>query len=402
MNSTTIYNVTQINNKIAYLFDRELSNIFIKGEISSFTIYDSGHAYFTLKDAKNLINCVYFNHKKSGAPNIQDNIEIVAYGNINVYKPKGRMQFIVSSFHVGDEGLLGKNYLKLKNKLEKEGLFDFKYKKKLPDIPEKVALICSKTGSVIHDILSILYRRSPYLDIIIKHSLVQGEKASQSITTLIQELNTKHNVDILIIARGGGSLEDMAVFNNESLVREIFKSSIPIITGIGHETDFTLADFSADKRAATPSEAAEICAPDIYSIYSNINNYQSILSNAINNIIYKKKSILNTYYLRILSKNPKLAIQSYNDKLKFNFKLLLNTINERLKYCNYSINQYKNKLSIYNVDSITDRGFFLIKKNGSILTSIDEFKLNDYIDIESNDTIIRARVDKINAKNKRK
>ena len=113
MNSTTIYNVTQINNKIAYLFDRELSNIFIKGEISSFTIYDSGHAYFTLKDDKNLINCVYFNRKKSGPPNIQENIEIVAYGNINVYKPRGRMQFIVSSFHIGDEGLLWKNYLDL-------------------------------------------------------------------------------------------------------------------------------------------------------------------------------------------------------------------------------------------------------------------------------------------------
>jgi len=402
MNSTTIYNVTQVSNKIGYLFDKEFSNVFIKGEISSFTIYPSGHAYFTLKDDKNLINCVYFNYIKNKTHTIKENIEVVAYGNINIYKSRGRMQFIVSNFHLGDEGLLWKNYLKLKNKLEKEGLFNIRYKKQLPSIPEKIALICSKRGAVIHDILSILYRRSPYLDILIKDSLVQGEGAAESIIELIKQLNIKKNIDIIIIARGGGSLEDMMPFNNESLVREIFKSSIPIITAIGHETDFTLSDFSADKRAGTPSEAAEICAPDIYSIYSDINNYQSYLSNAIYNNIDKKKSLLNSYYLRILSKNPKLAIRSYNDKLNFNSKLLLNIINERLRYYNYSINQYKNKLSVYNIAAIQDKGFFLVKRNGALLTSKDTFKVNDYIDIESNDSVIRAKIDRITKKNERK
>ena len=402
MNSTTIYNVTQVSNKIGYLFDKEFSNVFIKGEISSFTIYPSGHAYFTLKDDKNLINCVYFNYIKNKTHTIKENIEVVAYGNINIYKSRGRMQFIVSNFHLGDEGLLWKNYLKLKNKLEKEGLFNIRYKKQLPSIPEKIALICSKRGAVIHDILSILYRRSPYLDILIKDSLVQGEGAAESIIELIKQLNIKKNIDIIIIARGGGSLEDMMPFNNESLVREIFKSSIPIITAIGHETDFTLSDFSADKRAGTPSEAAEICAPDIYSIYSDINNYQSYLSNAIYNNIDKKKSLLNSYYLRILSKNPKLAIRSYNDKLNFNSKLLLNIINERLRYYNYSINQYKNKLSVYNIAAIQDKGFFLVKRNGALLTSKDTFKVNDYIDIESNDNVIRAKIDRITKKNERK
>ena len=402
MNSTTIYNVTQVSNKIGYLFDKEFSNVFIKGEISSFTIYPSGHAYFTLKDDKNLINCVYFNYIKNKTHTIKENIEVVAYGNINIYKSRGRMQFIVSNFHLGDEGLLWKNYLKLKNKLEKEGLFNIRYKKQLPSIPEKIALICSKRGAVIHDILSILYRRSPYLDILIKDSLVQGEGAAESIIELIKQLNIKKNIDIIIIARGGGSLEDMMPFNNESLVREIFKSSIPIITAIGHETDFTLSDFSADKRAGTPSEAAEICAPDIYSIYSDINNYQSYLSNAIYNNIDKKKSLLNSYYLRILSKNPKLAIRSYNDKLNFNSKLLLNIINERLRYYSYSINQYKNKLSVYNIAAIQDKGFFLVKRNGALLTSKDTFKVNDYIDIESNDSVIRAKIDRITKKNERK
>ena len=403
MHSTTIYNVTQISNKIGYLFDKTLNSIFIKGEISSFTIYHSGHAYFTLRDDKSLINCVYFNYSKySDTLNIRENIEVVAYGNISIYKPRGKIQFITSNIHIGDEGLLWKNYLKLKNSLEKEGLFDLKYKKKIPDIPEKIALICSKRGSVIHDILAILNRRSPYLEIIIKDSLVQGHEASQSISSLIQELNIKKDVDLIIIARGGGSLEDMMAFNSEYLVREIFKSSIPIITAIGHETDFTLSDFSADKRAATPSEAAEICALDINSIYGKISEYQSSLDISINNFVHKKKSILDSYYLRILSKNPKLMIQSYNNKLNFNSKFLVKSINEGLKYYNYSINQYKNKLLLFDINSIKERGFFIIKRNGCILNSIEEFQINDQIDIESNDGVIRARVDKISVRNTKK
>ena len=402
MNSTTIYNVTQINNKITYLFDKKLSGIFIKGEVSSFTLYQSGHAYFSLKDEKNLINCVFFNYQGSKISDLKENIEIVAYGNINIYKARGRMQFVVSHFHIGDDGLLWKNYLKLKGKLEKEGLFDFKYKKKIPDIPEKVALICSKTGSVIHDILSIIHRRSPYLDVLIKDSLVQGKEAVRSIVLLIQELNAKKDIDLIIIARGGGSLEDMMPFNDEVLVREIFNSSIPIITAIGHETDFTLSDFCSDKRAATPSEAAEICAPDIYSIYNNVYNYQNKLSNRINTIIHRKKTLLDTYSLRILSKNPKLYIQSYTEKLVFNSKLLINSYNEKIKDYSYLIDQYKNKLSAYDVNNIKNRGFFIIKKNGSILTSRKQFKINDYIDIESNDTVITAKINKVSKKDEKK
>ena len=223
-----------------------------------------------------------------------------------------------------------------------------------------------------------------------------------SIISLIQKLNSEKDIDLIIIARGGGSLEDMEAFNTESLVREIFNSSIPIITAIGHESDFTLSDFSSDRRAATPSEAAEICAPNINYIYNNISNYQNILSDRVDNIICKNFFLLNSYSLRILSKNPKLYIQSYNDKLVFNSKLLINSYNEKIKDYNYLIDQYKNKLLAYNVDTIKSRGFFIVKKNGSILTSGNQFKVNDYIDIESKNTIVTAKVDKVSKKNEKK
>ena len=402
MNSTTIYNVTQINNRVGLLFDRELKNIFIRGEISSFKLYDSGHAYFTLKDSKSLINCVYFNYKQNKTSNIRDNLEVVAYGNVGLYRQKGNMQFIVSNIHIGEEGLLWSKYLKLKNKLEKEGLFDFEHKKKLPYIPSKIALISSKKGSVIHDIVSILSRRAPYLDIIVEDSSVQGEKTVPSIVKCLEKINSNKDVDLIIIARGGGSLEDMMPFNDELLVRQIFNSSIPIITAIGHETDFTLSDFAADRRASTPSEAAEICSPDISFLHNTINEYKISISNSFNNYFTQKKTILDSYYLRILSKNPKLAIQSYSDKLEFSSKLLINITNERMKYYKYSINQYDNKISNYNVDAIKSRGFFLIRKEGKLITYNDKIEINDYIDIESNECTIRAKVDKISEKDKRK
>ena len=255
---------------------------------------------------------------------------------------------------------------------------------------------------MIHDIVSILSRRAPYLDIIVEDSSVQGEKTVPSIVKCLEKINSNKDVDLIIIARGGGSLEDMMPFNDELLVRQIFNSSIPIITAIGHETDFTLSDFAADRRASTPSEAAEICSPDISFLHNTINEYKISISNSFNNYFTQKKTILDSYYLRILSKNPKLAIQSYSDKLEFSSKLLINIANERMKYYKYSINQYDNKISNYNVDAIKSRGFFLIRKEGKLITYNDKIEINDYIDIESNECTIRAKVDKISEKDKRK
>ncbi len=190
MNKTAIYSVTQITNRLNHSLEQNFSNIFVKGEISAFRLYDSGHAYFTIKDQSSILNCVYFNYvKEKKYLSLKENLEITVFGNINIYKTRGAIQFIVTKVHVGEEGELWQRYLRLKNKLKSEGLFEKKYKKKLPCFPAEVTIISSNKGAVIHDILNILYRRAPYLKINIKHSIVQGESASSSISDSILDVN---------------------------------------------------------------------------------------------------------------------------------------------------------------------------------------------------------------------
>ena len=190
MNKTAIYSVTQIANRLNYSLEQNFSNIFVKGEISTFRLYDSGHAYFTIKDQSSILNCVYFNYaKEKDYLSLKENLEITVFGNINIYKTRGTIQFVATKVHIGEEGELWQKYLRLKNKLKSEGLFDKKYKKKLPRFPAKITIISSNKGAVIHDILNILYRRAPYLKINIKHSIVQGENASHSISDSIFDVN---------------------------------------------------------------------------------------------------------------------------------------------------------------------------------------------------------------------
>ena len=195
MRSTTVYSIAQINNQINHLLDSNFDNVFIKGEVSSFSIYSSGHAYFTIKDQVNEMNCVFFNYNKSELKDIK-NLEVILYGKLNIYKAKGRLQFIVSNINLDGEGTLWNKYLKLKNSLESEGLFDMKYKKKLPYIPEKIAIISSKQGAVIHDILNILNRRSPYISAEILDVSVQGENSAKQIVSTLKTIH-KYDYDLI-------------------------------------------------------------------------------------------------------------------------------------------------------------------------------------------------------------
>ena len=399
MNTTVVYSVSQITNRLNYCLEKQFNQIFVKGEISSFRLYDSGHAYFTLKDQSSIINCVYFNYVNLKEDLLlKENIEVVVFGDINIYKSRGSIQLIVSNVHIGKEGDLWHKYLRLKNRLEKEGLFDKIHKKELPYIQRKITIISSKEGAVIHDILNIIYRRAPYIDINIKHSLVQGASACDNLVEAIQETNKETIVDLIIIARGGGSLEDLMAFNNEQVVREIFKSKIPVITGIGHETDFTLSDFVSDKRAATPSEAAEICAPDLESLYKKIDLFENNILSILNSRVEEKFNLLNTYYLRILSKNPKLNVEFYNENLILNYKILKNTLIDKLSNYKNTLRKYKNRIQRYDINHIKDRGFFIVKKQNEILKSIKKINIGDEVDIELKDGQIKARINKIYAK----
>lgn len=270
--------VTELNKYVKSKFaeDEALQNVYVKGEISNFKNHYTGHLYFTLKDENSLIKCIMF---KSFAERLKfvpkDGTKVVVFGTVAVYERDGVYQIYVKAMKEDGLGDLYTAYNELKAKLEKEGLFDKKYKKSIPFMPEKIGVLTSKTGSVIRDIINVSTRRNPNVYLRLYPVPVQGTGAGEKIASAIRVMNEKKLADVLIIARGGGSLEDLWPFNEECVARAIFESELPIISAVGHETDFTIADFVADLRAPTPSAAAELAVPEINKIEETIRNYQN-------------------------------------------------------------------------------------------------------------------------------
>jgi exodeoxyribonuclease VII large subunit len=277
MNAQTkdILTVSQLNENIKYVLEETFGFVWVEGEVSNLRRPQSGHVYFTLKDDKSQIRAVYF--RQYGLPKnrtadfeLEEGLSVLCRARLSVYPPRGDYQLIIESVEPRGVGALQKAFEQLKAKLAAEGLFDQQYKKELPFIPSRIGVITSPTGSVIRDILNVTKRRYPATDILIAPVKVQGNDAAAEIIQALSNLHTHGSVDVIIIARGGGSLEDMAPFNDESLARKIFSSTIPIVSAVGHETDFTICDFVADLRAPTPSAAAELVVPQRLELLTKI------------------------------------------------------------------------------------------------------------------------------------
>ena len=260
------YSVSTLTVELKSALETRFSRVYVEGEISGWRLYPSGHAYFTLKDAGAQISCVMFasalGRCKARAA-LKDGAKVLVYGNVTVYAPRGNYQLTVLAAKSAGLGDLMQRYLELKDKLEKEGLFDAARKRPLPFMPRRIGIVTSEAGAVIHDMCNVLTRRFPALEIRLFPSLVQGETAPATLIAGLRYFNaaTDWNADLIVVARGGGSFEDLFCFNDETLVREVAASRIPVISAVGHETDYTLCDFAADRRAGTPSIAAEIAVP---------------------------------------------------------------------------------------------------------------------------------------------
>ena len=261
-----ILTVSQLNNYIKLLFEETFDFLWVEGEVSNLRRPQSGHVYFTLKDDKSQINAVFFRqfggYKQRTNFELEEGLSVLCRARLNVYLPRGEYQLVIESVEPLGVGALQKAFEQLKAKLLAEGLFDERYKKSIPFLPKKIGVVTSPTGAVIKDILNITKRRFPMADILIAPVRVQGDEAAAEIIQALRNLQSYGGVDVIVIARGGGSLEDIAPFNDEALAREIFRSSIPIVSAVGHETDFTICDFVADLRAPTPSAAAELIVPE--------------------------------------------------------------------------------------------------------------------------------------------
>jgi exodeoxyribonuclease VII large subunit len=325
--------------------DYLLSDVSVSGEISNLKFHTSGHIYFTLKDDKSAISCAIF-RQSAQKLNIalKDGDKIVASGSISNYVPNGSVTFNVTKVEYEGVGDLTKKFEELKQRLAEQGLFDKEFKKPIPKFPKTIGIVTAPTGAAIRDIISVSKRRNPYISLILFPALVQGEGASESIVKGIETLE-KANVDVIIVGRGGGSLEDLWAFNEEEVAYAIFQCSIPVISAVGHEIDFTISDFTADLRAATPSAAAELAVPDIRQTIADIDDLKESLDKGFERVLKNKLHKLAVYEAKLNALSPvnklnkqKIIADSYNNKLDILIKKIikdkkaeLETLSERLK-----------------------------------------------------------------------
>lgn len=343
----TIYSVFQVNTYIHNMFreDYLLSDVSVSGEISNLKFHSSGHIYFTLKDDKSAISCAIF-RQSAQKLNIalKDGDKIVASGSISNYIPSGGVTFNVTKVEYEGIGDLTKKFEELKKRLSEQGLFDKEFKKPIPKFPKTIGIVTAPTGAAIRDIISVSKRRNPYISLILYPALVQGDGAKESIVKGIETLE-KTGVDVIIVGRGGGSLEDLWAFNEEEVAYAIFQCPIPVISAVGHEIDYTISDFTADLRAATPSAAAELAVPDIRQTIEDLDDLKKSLNKGLERVLKNKLHKITVFEAKLNALSPvsklnkqKLLADSYNNQLDLLIKKIikekkaeLETLSERLK-----------------------------------------------------------------------
>ena len=393
--------VTQLNKYLKDRFDEDenLNAILVKGEISNFKNHYTGHLYFTLKDENSLIKCIMF---KSYAERLafkpKDGMKVMVFGSVSVFERDGVYQIYTKSMLEDGMGDLHEKFEQLKQQLEKEGLFDESHKKAIPLYPKTIGVLTSQTGAVIRDIINVSTRRNPNVHIRLLPVPVQGPGAAEKIAEKIKQMNEQKLADVIIVGRGGGSLEDLWPFNEEIVARAIYNSEIPIISAVGHETDFTIADFVADLRAPTPSAAAELAVPDIYELKQKINNYQNRYRIALK----KQIEIMRLRYEKCM-KSRIFTDPTRNIKDKY---IIIDTYIKRLENKIKNIQSDKKSeflKTVAKLDTLSPlktltRGYCLTEKYNKIVKSVIQLQLNDKIELKFSDGIASATVENINLK----
>ena len=417
MNYQTIGEFTSY---LKLMFDNsaKMRNVYLKGEISNFKRHPTGHLYFSLKDEKSKINAIMFARDTFNLKfNPTDGTKVLVHGRVSIYEQAGNYQIYVDEMEEDGIGNLYKKYEELKKKLELEGLFDQEHKKVIPFFPKRVGVITAKTGAAIRDIVTTIKRRCPITEIIVFSSLVQGDGAKEDIVRNIH-LAENYNIDTLIVGRGGGSIEDLWPFNEEIVARAIYECNIPIISAVGHETDFTIADFVADARAATPTAGAMIATP----VLTDLIKHNDQLKIRLNETILKKIKIFNleldrfknSYVLKnpmIMYDNKKQKLIMYSDKLNglinniiinkknklnilHNNHIIINPLtlyNDKIKY----LDKLNEKLLVINPLNTLKRGYSVLYKDNSTINSIKKLKINDKIKIKLVDGLVNASIYKM-------
>lgn len=388
--------VTKLNSYVKALLDNDelLNNIYIKGEISNLKKHYTGHYYFTLKDKNSLVKCVMFKTYTSFLNfEPEDGMNVVILGTVAVFERDGIYQIYAKGMEPDGVGALYAAYEELKLKLGEEGLFDEKYKKKIPFMPKAIGVITSKTGAVIKDIINVTTRRFPGVHIKLYPASVQGKGAAETIVKGIEYFNFAKNVDVIIVARGGGSLEDLWPFNEEITARAIFASEIPIISAVGHETDFTISDFVADLRAPTPSAAGELAVPDLNELKWKLNNIQRQLAVLLKKKLELMKNRYNEIMKRRIFKEPNIIVRDKLLMISNIEKNLSNIIKLKLKDDKITLVKLITNLDSLGPLKTLARGYSVLENDkGNVITSSNELKKDDIIEIIMHDGRSKAKI----------
>jgi len=386
MNGARIFTVSQINRYLKLLFqsDSTLQNICIAGEISNFKLHKpSGHMYFTLKDESSVLRCVFFRGKNKELKFLPcEGMKVLASGNISVYEHSGYYQLYIDKLEPEGPGALFLAFEQLKEKLRLEGLFDPQHKKPLPLIPRKIGLITSPSGAAVKDFLHTLCRRFPCVKVIFCPSAVQGNEAVAQIINSIKQLHTIPELDVIVITRGGGSLEELWPFNDEKLARAIFQAKIPVISAVGHETDFTIADFVADVRAATPTAAAELVAPELGVLLQELSSKRKRLLEIWSQICKRNRMKLERFSETLLIRITQDKINRGHQRIDDMERLFNRIFNMQLKLKKTRVEHLKEKLEAFNPLKIMERGFALVTDNKrSLIRRIEQLETGKEINI---------------------
>ena len=413
-NIDEIYSVSDYIKLCKNAIEKNIPQCFVQGEISNLSMPSSGHWYFSLKDKNSQVRCAFFRLNQRKIKFTPENgMSVIVRGATTLYPQRGDFQLIIQQMEPAGIGNLQLAFDQLKNKLRLEGLFDSANKKEIPSFPTKIGVISSSTGAVIKDIIKVLNSRYPLAKILLYDTVVQGENAHLKIIKALRAADRSKNCDVIILARGGGSLEDLWAFNEEELAREIYQCSTPIISSIGHETDTTIADFVSDLRAPTPSAAAMSATPDLNTILYNASKLKKYLYDSIKQSIESKKNTLELLRLRIVNpsqqlllnaqkldeleirllKQNKTLIDDNKEKLKLSFSQLLTHSQNFIKLRQNELSNYGNSLNLLSPLNTLSRGYTMTQDNrGSIITSVKRIKLNEVISTKFHDGKVTSKV----------
>lgn len=385
------YTVSQLNNAARTLLESEFLHVLVEGEISNFVCPASGHWYFSLKDDKSQIRAAMFrgaNRQARFTPENGTQVQVTA--KVSLYAPRGDYQLIVEHIEELGDGALRRAFEKLQQKLNAEGLFADEHKQLLPEMPKAIGVVTSSTGAAVRDIIKVLKRRCPLIPIIVYPSLVQGDTAAASIVEMIELANQRQECDVLIVGRGGGSLEDLWPFNEERVARAIFASNIPIVSAVGHEIDVTIADFVADVRAATPSAAAEIVSPNMAEWQNTLASLYQRLSREMQQKLLNSLQTLT--YLRKRLRHPGQKLQEQAQQLDYLWQNLNKAILRTVEKKQQQFNNVSRALNTISPLATLDRGYAIVQKNKKVVTSVKQVKSGDSVTATLSDGEISCQI----------